>query len=436
MNDARRAVVTALMKQEHDGYANLVLHAVLRDFDGAERDRAFVSAAFYGAVERQITLDFLLQKFIAKPLARLDAEVRAVLRAGLYQARYMDGVPVSAAVNESVSLVRRMGKSSAAGMVNAVLRKAAAVDLQAEKFASETQRLCVEYSVSPQIARLLQSALPQECEAILQASFRRNALCVRVNTLKTTADELAAAFEKQGVRTWRGDVPNALYLDYKGDITRNELFIQGLLHVQGEGSQLACAALAPKPGETVLDVCAAPGGKSVTLAQYLCNKGVLTSCDAAQNRLSLIETAFVRMDVRCARVLHNDAAVYNETLNNANAVLCDVPCSGLGVLAQKPDIRHKNLDGLDALVRLQRKILQTASRYVAPGGRLVYSTCTLNPAENEAAAADFLAHHPDFIVKTPDCLPKGARVQQGFVTLHPFETQTDGFFVALFIKRI
>ena len=188
--------------------------------------------------------------------------------------------------------------------------------------------------------------------------------------------------------------------------------------------------MSPRPGDTVLDLCAAPGGKSATLAQYMENKGTLVSCDAAQNRLTLVGGALERLGVACGRVLHNDAAVYNEAFAGADAVLCDVPCSGLGVLAKKPDIRQKTLDGLDGLVRLQRAILETAARYVRPGGRLVYSTCTLNPDENAGIVRPFLKEHSEFRTRSVECVLPGTTKDDDFLTLYPFRTGTDGFFIA------
>ena len=431
MMNPRRAVVTALMKQEKNGYANLILNTALENFDGALRDKGFISAVFYGTVERMITLDYVLAQCLAKPITKMDAEVRAILRSGLYQAKYMDGVPVSAAINESVKLTRQMGKTSAAGMVNAVLRKAIGIDVESLTFENEIKRLSVSYSVSEEIVALLQQKLPQRCENLLAASFKQAPLCVRVNTRCTNLAETEAAFAKQEIATVRGTVPDSLYVDYKGDITATKLFKRGLLHVQGEASQLACNALHPEKGDKVLDLCAAPGGKSATLTQYMQNNGTLISCDASKNRLSLIEDTFERMGITCAQVMYNDASIYNEALENADAVLCDVPCSGLGILAKKPDIRQKNLDGLDALVALQKQILSTAARYVKKGGRLVYSTCTVNPDENEGVVTAFLQEHSDYRALPVQNVPQEAVICDNLVTLYPDCTKTDGFFIAL-----
>ena len=204
----------------------------------------------------------------------------------------------------------------------------------------------------------------------------------------------------------------------------------GVFYSQEPSASSAAPLLGVQPGMRVLDLCAAPGGKSATLAQYMENKGTLVSCDAAQNRLTLVGGALERLGVACGRVLHNDAAVYNEAFAGADAVLCDVPCSGLGVLAKKPDIRQKTLDGLDGLVRLQRAILETAARYVRPGGRLVYSTCTLNPDENAGIVRPFLKEHPEFRTRSVECVLPGTTKDDDFLTLYPFRTGTDGFFIA------
>lgn len=435
MKDPRRAAVAALMHAEQGGYANLVLNQALKDFTGTPRDRAFCAALFYGTVERLITIDYLLAPFLKKPLARLDREVRAILRCGLYQARWMKSVPVPAAVDESVALTRGMGKTSACGMVNAVLRRAAASDLAGVRWPDEPARLGIEYSVSPAIARLLYKAYPDDCEDILRASFTPPPLCVRVNTLKTDAAALTAALARACISARPGEAPDSLYLENPGDVTRLDLFQQGMFHVQGAASQLACAALGAKPGETVLDLCAAPGGKSALLAQEMQNSGTLIARDIAQNRLSLIGSAFQRLGVACARVEAGDAARYDASLTGADAVLCDVPCSGLGVLAKKPDIRLKTLDTLEELTGIQQAILETASHYVRPGGRLVYSTCTLNPAENGGVVQDFLARHPEFSAQNLPRVPAGALLDGGLMTLLPHRTGMDGFFVAFLTKQ-
>lgn len=428
--DARRAAACAMMRQEQNGYANLVLAKELDRFCGAAKDRALAAAIFYGTVERMATIDWILGRFLARPLRAADAGVRAILRTGLYQARWMDGVPVHAAVDESVSLCRRMGRGKYAGLVNAVLRRAASFDLAAVRFSGEEERLCVLYSVSPQVARLLQSAFPGRCEEILAASFAPPAFSVRANLLRTTPQALCERFAREGVEAREGDVPGSVVANWRGKLTSFAPFREGLFHVQGQTSQLACRLLDARPGQKVVDLCAAPGGKSATLAQDMENRGRLVCRDAAQNRVPLIDAALRRLGVTCAETGAADAAEFDGALCGAQRVLCDVPCSGLGTMAKKPDVRYKTLEGIDRLVETQRAILETGARYLETGGRLVYSTCTLNPAENEDVVREFLRRHPEFAAVPCEGLPTWAQQGPCGVTVLPLLPQCDGFFIA------
>lgn len=435
MKDARRVAAEALMRQEKNGYANLVLKSVLAHWKASAQEKALAAAIFYGTVERMATIDWILQQFLTKPLEKADAVVRAVLRSGLYQGRWMDSVPVHTAVDESVKLCKRMGKGSAAGLVNAVLRKAVSYDLAAAVFPSEAERLRVMYSVSEPMAQFLLEKLPEDAQAFLQSSFEKPAFCVRVNTLKTSVEELQRFFEQQGIAAQEGEVKGALLLDWHGSLTECEAFRQGWFHVQGQSSQLACAALDAGEHQKVVDLCAAPGGKSALLAQKMNNTGTLFCRDVSQSRVRLIEETLQRLGITNAQVQAGDASVWDETLANADRVLCDVPCSGLGTLAKKPDVRYKSLDGLETLTQLQARILETGAGYVKPGGILVYSTCTVNPDENEYIMRDFLNRHPEFEVRHFDA-PEWARQMPEGVLVCPPCAQADGFFIAKLQKRL
>ena len=419
----------ALIRVERGGYANLVLAGLMENSGLAPRDRAFAARLTYGTLERQRTLDARLSRYLKKPIARLDAEVRAALRLGLYQILYMDSVPAAAAVSESVKLTRALGKSSAAGMVNAVLRRSGGSwDPQ---FSNEVERLGILYSVSDPVAALLYHAFGAQAEEILAASFSTPAMAIRVNTLKTDAESLVQQLAQQGICAESAGIENGLVLKGAGEITRLEAFRGGFFHVQGTASQIAAAVLDPQPGQRVLDLCAAPGGKSATLAQRMENRGELFSCDAAASRLSLIEKLLNRLSIGCAKILCNDATRSNPTLFGMDRVLCDVPCSGLGVLAKKPDIRYKDLRDLPRLIQTQRAILETGAAALKPGGRLVYSTCTLNPEENQQVVTDFLSRHREFrpaVFPILDC--PGALREDGMMTFLPGRCDTDGFFVA------
>lgn len=420
----------ALVRTEEGGYSNLVLKSQLARFGGTAQERAFAAAVFYGTVERKNTLDYCLGKFLQKPLFRLDAPVRAILRAGLYQAKYMQSVPVHAAVSESVALCRRMRKASAAGLVNAVLRRAAAVDVGKETFESETQRLCVQYSVSQPVAELLQRRLPTYAERLLAASFEKPALAVRVNTLRTTPQALSAQLAAHGVKARPGRVANSLLLEGAGDVAALPELCSGLFHVQSEASQAACAALAPRPGEKVLDMCAAPGGKSFAAAIQMDNQGEVISCDLHPHKKKLIQAGADRLGLSIIKPMTADGKVRREEWVSAfDLVLVDAPCSGLGVIRKKPDIRYKDPKPLEDLPQVQQAILENAAGYVKAGGVLMYSTCTILPRENGEVVSAFLEKHPEFVREAFELPGAAGRVEAGEITLWPQVHQTDGFFI-------
>lgn len=433
---ARYLAVRALMHQERDGYSNLVLDAELKKCSPplSRRDAAFAASIFYTTLERQRLIDCCLDRFTRKPVAKLDAPVRAILRAGLAQAKFLD-VPLPAAVNESVKLAKAFGKTSAAGMVNAVLRRAAAFDWETLEFAEPVERLAVRYSLSDEVAALLYRDYGDEAFAIAEAFYRRGDTFIRVNTLKTQDDALAETSRGEGCEVQPGPWPHCLAVKFPASPAATKAFAQGLFHVQGLASQFAAQCVAAQPGERVLDLCAAPGGKSLTLAEAMNNEGTLVSADAVKSRLPLIEQAFARCGVTCGTVRHGDASRYDEALGTFDRVLCDVPCSGLGVIGKKPDIRFKTLENLSSLVALQQEILQNAARYLAQNGRLVYSTCTINVNENEDQVRTFCEANPQFRVVTPEFVPQGAQVGEWGTLFLPHKTASDGFFTAI-LERV
>lgn len=431
MDKARILAIKLLLRCEEQGYSNLVLKAALEKEALDARDKQFVSALVYGTLEKQRLLDALLDRFLKKPCKKLDAPVRAILRSGLYQCRWMDSVPVFAAVNASVELTRKFGKSSAGGMVNAVLRKAAGFDVKQLGFAGEIERLGVLYSVSDSIAQMLLQAYGADAESILAAFEQPAPVVLRTNTLYTTAETLIESLREDGIEAEAAALPDTVVLPKGGNLAATKAFAEGKFHVQGVGSQLSALSMEAKPGETIFDLCAAPGGKSVTMAQTMHNEGVLICGEYRENRVGLLEEQLRRCGIRCAQVRCADASVFDTALPTADGVLCDVPCSGTGTLSKKPDIRYKDLEPNRAeLTALQKKILETAARYVRCGGRVVYSTCSLDPAENEAVVSAFLQEHLEFaneplIWEGVDC-----RVCKAGTVILPRAGANDGFYIA------
>ncbi len=433
---ARYLAVRALMHQERDGYSNLVLDAELKKCNPplSRRDAAFAASIFYTTLERQRLLDCCLDRFTRKPVAKLDAPIRAILRAGLAQAKFLD-VPLPAAVNESVKLAKAFGKTSAAGMVNAVLRRAAAFDEATLTFAEPVERLAVQYSLSDAVAALLYRDYGEEAFAIAEAFYRRGDTFIRVNTLKTGDEALADTLRAEGCEVRPGPWEHCLSVRFPASPAATKAFARGLFHVQGLASQFAAGCVDALPGQRVLDLCAAPGGKSLTLAEAMQNEGSLVSADAVKSRLPLIEQAFARCGVICGSVRAGDASRFDKTLGTFDRVLCDVPCSGIGVIGKKPDIRFKTLENLSSLVTLQQKILQNAARYLAQNGRLVYSTCTINVNENEDQVRAFCENHPEFHVVAPQTVPEGAVAGKWGTLFLPHKTASDGFFTAI-LERV
>ena len=434
----RAAAVSALVRQEQDGFSNLVLDAELKRQKLEGREKAFAGAIFYTVLEHRGTLDYILEQFLPKGLAKLDAPVREILRAALAQARYMQ-VPVSAAVNEAVKLTRTFKKSSASGLVNAVLRKACNYDLDTAVFRDEVQKLMVLGSAGQDVAAFLHKNYPDEALGILTYKADGGLTSLRANPLRTNAKELCQKLLDSGAKEARpGMVPGSVLARFEGSPAEDPWFQQGYFHVEGQSSQLAALCVEAQPGETVLDLCAAPGGKTILLAQQMQDTGRLYSCDAAENRVRLIRTAVERMGLANVQPLCNDATKPNPALPMADRILADVPCSGLGILAKKPDLRYKKLDPAREaeLLATQSAILDTAAAMLKPGGRLVYSTCTIDPAENQQQIDAFLRRHPEFAVVTPAVeLPAGMTAGEHGALSVPTRTGMDGFFLCAMQKN-
>ena len=340
----RAAAVSALVKQEQDGFSNLVLDAELKRQQLEGRDKAFASAIFYTVLEHRGTLDYMLGQFLPKGLARLDAPVREILRSALAQARYMQ-VPASAAVNEAVKLTRAFRKSSAAGLVNAVLRRACTYDLSTARFRNETERLMVLGSAGKDVADFLRIHYPDEALGILTYAADGGRTSLRVNPLKADAATLCEKLAALGAAAEPGLVPGSVLAAFEGSPAENAWFRQGYYHVEGQASQLAALCVEAKPGETVLDLCAAPGGKTLLLAEEMQGTGRLRQLRCSREpRAASSARQWSGWALPMSKPSGNDATRQNPSLPQADRILVDAPCSGLGILAKKPDIRYKTLD--------------------------------------------------------------------------------------------
>ncbi len=439
MKNARQLAYDALAAVGKKGaYSNLALTQVLADPGIPGKEAAFASALFYGTLERGRTLDYALEPFLRK---KLDPEVRILLRMGMYQLLYMDGVPDSAAVDESVRLAAYARKTSARPLVNAVLRgfirsgkELRLPDLEKDPL----QHYSVKYSCPSWLFGMWEEQYGLETAiGLAEASLGRPPLSVRVNSLKTRPEELVEILEGQGVRAERHPwLESCLLLRETGGIDRLPAFREGLFHVQDLASQLCAQALAARPGERVFDLCSAPGSKSFTLAEEMKNTGELWAFDLYEHKIRLIEEGAKRLGISNLRARVQDGTEFCPGLGQADRVLCDVPCSGLGVIRRKPEIKDKNPADFEALPELQYRLLCNAARYVRPGGILVYSTCTTNKKENIQVAKRFLSENNSWEpLQLPPVFDKIRRTESFAATLLPQETGSDGFFLARFIRK-
>ena len=434
---ARQIAFEILLKIEKDkAYSNLAIDSAVKAFCPDSTDCAFISRLVYGVTERKITLDYIISGCLSQPISKLKKEVLVILRLGTYQLVFSDKIPASAAVNESVKLAKNNKCGFATGLVNAVLRKVANDGFTIPEDTDNVKRISVLYSAPEELVKFLSYHYGESnAEEFLKAALQPKKIMIRVNTVKTTPEELKFLLEKEGVGVSETSVPNAFQINVNKAVYELESYKKGLFHVEDISSQLCIEALAPFENCTMIDVCAAPGGKSFTAAEYMNNKGVLFSCDIYESRTDLIKEGAERLGLDCIKPFVNDASQFNENFPKADRVLCDVPCSGMGIISKKPEIKYKKLDDIKELLPIQRKILETASKYVKNGGRLVYSTCSVNPNENRKICDAFLKEHPEFT--SVKALPHIERtVDEGdYLTLMMHKNNCDGFFIAVFDRK-
>lgn len=432
MKSARQTAFEILNKIQRDNsYSNLALDHALDKADTDNKEKKFVSALVYGVTERRITLDYNFSLYLSQPIKKLKPEVLTALRLGAYQILFMDKIPVSAAVNESVKLAKKNGAAFASGLVNAVLRKIISNGLKTDGSMS------VNYSAPEWLCDMWCRSYGREnAEKLLKASFGAVDTVLRVNTEKIDADNLINLLAEEGfVCETGGNVENSAVVKSGGAVHKTEAYKNGLFHVQDAASQLCCKALGVQENETVIDICAAPGGKSFTLAENMNNTGRIISCDIYEHRLKLISDGAERLGLTNIETVRNDGNVFNPDFPLADKILCDVPCSGLGVIRKKPEIRFKKSEEVDKLQDLQYSIMCISSRYLKIGGVMVYSTCSLNPNENEKIVEKFLTEHDNFEgVRVLSDISRYS-VDTDYLTLMPHIHGCDGFFISA-VRRI
>jgi 16S rRNA (cytosine967-C5)-methyltransferase len=382
---------------------------------------AFVRELVFGVLRRKLYLDYIIGNFVRTPIAKMGPDELTILRMGLYQMLYMHSVPEYAAVNESVFLARTFARGRD-GFVNGVLRQYLRDKEYLELPPREddpVRHLSLKYSYEPWIVRLWLDELGEaKAERLLAAGDEVPPLSIRVNTLRTDRAALRKRLAAAGFNVYDGRLFDDALVVEGPDVIGDSLYESGQFSVQDEGALAAAAALGAQPGETVIDVCAAPGGKTCAIAEMMQNNGTLIAMDIYKRRVRLIDEQLARLGIDIVRTMVWDSTQAKpEYIDLADRVICDVPCTGLGTVRHKPEIKYKPWgEDIERLPVTQRDILAASSLYVKPGGTLLYCTCTVAGRENASVANDFLKRHKDFV-----------RVEHRQLTTD--EDGTDGFYI-------
>ena len=429
---ARKTALDALIAcRKQAAWSNGVLKEYIARDRLDRRDAALATRLCYGVVQNRQMLDFYLQQLLTGKIKDLHPVVRDILHIGLYQIYKLDKIPQSAAVNESVDLAKKYcrGQRFAPGLVNGVLRNA----IRKKDDLRQPVRLEDRYSHPQNLIDLLKDYVGQDrLEAMLAANNDTPQTVAQVNTLRTTVQDLTEKLQCEGVTAqshpW---MPDCLILGNTGSLEKLQTFRDGLFYVQDAAGKLSVLCAEVPEGAQVLDCCAAPGGKTFAAVVAMKNRGSVCSCDIHPHKAELIRNGAQRLGFDCVQAQVHDATEYCAAWQQKmDVVLADVPCSGYGIIRKKPDIRYKNPEDMADLPQLQLQILKNQAQYVKPGGVLLYSTCTLVRAENEAVVEKFLEEQDDFTLEKlnlPDVFPKNTT---GMLTLVPGEFDTDGFFIA------
>ena len=392
MITAREAALLALNDILYNGkYSNIAVKEMLGKCRGMDKtEKAFFTNLVYGVISRHFTLEYVISQYSAIKLKKLARYVKIILELGFYQLIYLDKVPESAAVNECVKLSKRYCKKGSDRFINGVLRA-----FLKNRCVIPDDKLAVKYSFSQEMTKMFLEQFGYEfAQQLMQALNTPPDIMLRPNTLKTDADKLSELLTSEGIENTVTDY--GMVISDGFDVASNRLYKEGYFTPQDRGAYTASMVLAPKEGETIIDMCSAPGGKATHIAELMKDNGNILAFDIHEHKVSLIDNSAKRLGLKSINAHVGDSAVYNSKLNGiADRVLCDVPCSGWGIIRRKPDIKLYHTD-LCELYDIQKKILDNGAKYVKIGGCIVYSTCTVNKKENEEIISEFLSKNKNF----------------------------------------
>lgn len=448
---ARDTALDILIRvEQNQSYSNLELNRTLKNADFDRKDKGFITELVYGTLTRQLTLDWMISRYVQKDLNKLDPWVHQLLRLSFYQIHYLDKVPARAAVHEAVEIAKKRGNRGISGFVNGVLRNFLRnpEKINIPESWPLARRMSIELS-HPEwlISRWLRHYGEEATWKMAEANNRPPSLSVRVNRLKMNPDQLydqwVERFGESQVKRSRL-VPECILLSRSGQVLESDAFQQGIFSVQDESSALVGHFVNPHEGAEVLDACAAPGGKTTHMAELMNNRGNIIAADIHEHKKVLISEQAERLGISIIEPITADALQLTEVMGGKtfDYVLLDAPCTGFGVIRRKPDLKwRKHESDIDAIADIQRRMIRETAQLVKPGGILVYSTCTVEPEENEWLVKQFVDENEDFVFDPEGLshLPESVRLHEdtrkGFVQILPHHFDSDGFFIAR-MKRI
>ena len=452
MIDKTREIALKILYKidKEKAYSNIVLNEYIKQNRKylQDRDISLISEIVYGTTSWKLTIDEIIKKYSKIKLKKISSWILNILRMGIYQIIFLDKIPKSAAVNESVELAKRYGHKSSSNFVNAILRKISKKDY--EEFFNikdDIERISKTYSIPDWLLKRLSKQLNiKEIEEVSKYSNIRPKISIRVNKLKTTKEKLIKNLKKRNIKIEEGFLEDFLILENAKNIEEIEEFKEGKFTVQDETAGLIPIILEPKPEDIILDACSSPGGKTTYLAEMMEDKGKIEAWDIHEHRTKLVEEAAKRLGITIIKENVNDASIYNEKYKEKfDKILLDVPCLGTGVLKRKPDIKwQKNEEDIEEITSIQKKILQSCSKYLKKGGNLIYSTCSILKEENENIVEDFLKDNKDFEIVPIDIEKNKKIINKEFFEKYKklnkyFQlyqnNYTDGFFICKLTKK-
>lgn len=425
--------------EKNKNYSNMAINKHFKDVKMSNQDRGLATEIIYGVIENKYYIDYMIDKLSKVKTNKMEIYVKTLLRMGIYQIMFLNSISDYAAVNETVNLAKKKN-SKVSGFINGILRNVIRQkeEIGKVKTKDDVDYLAIKYSYDKWMIRNWMIHFGKEfTEELLEANNERPNIYLRTNTLKITRDELIKKLEKQNIKAEKVNVvEEAIKVEHLKDIENNSLYKEGLFTVQDVSSMLVGKVMNPKENSLVLDVCSAPGGKTTHMATLMNNTGQVVSRDIYDHKLKLIKAASKRLGLTNVDVEEFDGMKLDrESIAKFDYVLADVPCSGLGIIRRKPEIKYKEKEEFRQLPPIQKKILENASKYVKVGGTLIYSTCTIQDSENIDVVNEFLQKNKNFeLVPIKEVNVDLENQEKGYMKIYPNVHNMDGFFISKLIR--